>query len=126
MPIQLGNLRLYTLQELSKKFSLTLITLRNYIKQGKLKARKVGVRWYVTEKTLEEYFNAPERKRGESGALKRKPHHKGEASGGEDPFDPFKDIPRAEELFKDLPEAGELTKDLHTTDDLLRDATPRR
>ncbi len=122
MPIQLGDLRLYTLQELSKKFNLTLVTLRNYIKQGKLKARKVGVRWYVTEKTLEEYFNAPERKRGEGGALKRKPHHKEEGPGE----DPFKNIPRAEELFKDIPKAEDLTRDLHSTEDPLGDVTPYR
>lgn len=60
MPIQFGDMRLYSLQELSKKFDLTLVTLRAYIRRGKLKARKVGVRWYVSEETLVEFFRAPE------------------------------------------------------------------
>jgi hypothetical protein len=36
------------------------------VKQGKLKAWKVGTRWYVSEDTLEELFDTPDAKRGET------------------------------------------------------------
>lgn len=56
MPIQLGELRLFTLEELSEKLGITTVTLRAYIKEGRLKGRKAGVRWYVSEEALREYF----------------------------------------------------------------------
>lgn len=56
MPIELGELRLFTLEELSEKLGLTTVTLRTYIKEGRLKGRKAGVRWYVTEEALREFF----------------------------------------------------------------------
>ena len=60
MPIQMGDLKLYSLQELSDTLKLTIITLRTYVRQGKLKARKLGTRWYVSEDNLREFFNTPE------------------------------------------------------------------
>lgn len=66
MPIQIGDLKLYSLQELSESLKLTLISLRSYVRQGKLKARKVGTRWYVSEDNLKEFFNNPEAKWGET------------------------------------------------------------
>ncbi|MBS1257688.1 MAG: hypothetical protein MAG551_00733 [Candidatus Scalindua arabica] len=57
MPVQLGELKLYSLQELTKALGLTTHTLRAYIRQGKLRARKAGTRWFVSEDSLREYFN---------------------------------------------------------------------
>ena len=73
MPIQLGDLKLFSLQELSKKLNITTVTLRAYIRQGKLRARKLGTRWYFTEEALREYFDSPER---EWGSNKEKPQRK--------------------------------------------------
>jgi len=56
MPVKIGSLILYDIQELSKKFDLNLVTLRNYIKSGKLKGQKMGTKWYVSEKSLREFF----------------------------------------------------------------------
>ena len=56
MPIQLGELKLYSLKELSKSLGITTFTLRTYIRQGKLRARKMGTKWLVTEDALREDF----------------------------------------------------------------------
>ena len=58
MPIQIGELKLYSLQELSEKLGVTKVTLRTYLKNGKMKGQKMGTTWYVSEESLREYFNA--------------------------------------------------------------------
>ena len=58
MPIQIGDIRLYSLQELSEKLGVTKVTLRTYLKNGKMKGQKMGTTWYVSEESLREYFNA--------------------------------------------------------------------
>lgn len=47
---------LYTLQEISRTLDITTGTLRTYIKNGKLKAKKVAGKWIVTDSALQEYF----------------------------------------------------------------------
>jgi len=61
MPIQLGDIRLYSLKELSEKLGVTRVTLRTYLRDGKIKGRKMGTTWYVTEESLRGYFNAERR-----------------------------------------------------------------
>lgn len=61
MPIQIGDIRLYSLKELSEKLGVTKITLQTYLKTGKIKGRKMGTTWHVTEESLREYFNADRR-----------------------------------------------------------------
>lgn len=62
MPKQLGDIRLYTLLELSRKLETTAVTLRKYLKQGRLKGQKVGNRFYITEENLREFFNGASNK----------------------------------------------------------------
>jgi excisionase family DNA binding protein len=61
MPIQIGDIRLHSLKELSEKLGVTKVTLRTYLREGKIKGRKMGITWYVTEESLREYFNAERR-----------------------------------------------------------------
>ncbi len=56
MPKELAGIRYYPLQELSEELDVTLHTLRAYIRQGKLKGRKVAGRWIVTEENLREFL----------------------------------------------------------------------
>ena len=65
MPILLGELKLYALKELSKSLGITTFTLRTYIRQGKLRARKMGTKWLVTEDALKEYFKEPQESKRE-------------------------------------------------------------
>ena len=43
---------IYDLKELSRKLNIGRRTLREYVKKGKLKAKKIGKAYYVTEPNL--------------------------------------------------------------------------
>ena len=57
MSIQFGDLTLFDVRELSKKFGLHPVSVRQLFSTGKLKGRKIGKRWYLTEDALREYFD---------------------------------------------------------------------
>jgi len=59
MPIKLGDLHLFDVQELSKKFGVNPVTVRGYMRSGRLKGRKIGRKWYLTEEALRDYFTLP-------------------------------------------------------------------
>jgi len=56
MAIKLGDLTFFDVTELSKKFSVNPVTVRGYMRSGKLKGRKIGRKWYLTEEALRDYF----------------------------------------------------------------------
>ncbi len=55
MPKQIGDMTLYTVLELSKLLDVTEVTLRRYIKDGKLKATLMGGKYLISEDTLKEW-----------------------------------------------------------------------
>lgn len=59
MPKKIGSLVLYSVDDLHEKLGLSKMTIRAYLREGKIRARKLGVQWYVTEEALREYFNEP-------------------------------------------------------------------
>ena len=61
MPKKIGNLTLYSVDDLHEKLGLSKMTIRAYLREGRIRARKLGVQWYVTEEALWEYFNEPEK-----------------------------------------------------------------
>lgn len=56
MPKRIGEIILYDLKELSEKLDITVVALRTYIKEGRLKARKWGREYHVSEDALRDYF----------------------------------------------------------------------
>ena len=58
MPIQIEGQKIYSLTELEKTLSVTKKTLRTYIREGKLRARKVGREQFVTEQSLVNFLEA--------------------------------------------------------------------
>lgn len=56
MPVKIGTVTAYTVDELAEKFNSTKVTFRRYIREGKIRANKVGGRWYVTETALKEFL----------------------------------------------------------------------
>jgi excisionase family DNA binding protein len=56
MSIQLGDMKLYDVEELAKLLSVGLPTIRKYLREGKLKGKKMAKRWYVSEDSLKDYF----------------------------------------------------------------------
>lgn len=59
MPRQIGKLTLYSVDDLHEQLGLSKMTIRAYLREGKIRGRKLGVKWYVTEEALREYFNEP-------------------------------------------------------------------
>ena len=47
-----NEITVYDLKDLSKKLKISVRTLREYIKNGKLKAKKIGKAYYITESNL--------------------------------------------------------------------------
>lgn len=61
MPRIIGKLVLYDLAEISTKLGMNKKTLtERYIRTGLIKAKKFGVKWYVTESALHEFFSKPD------------------------------------------------------------------
>lgn len=60
--INLESIKMYDLQELSEKLGISVISLRQWIRQGKLKAKKIGVKYYVSEDSLIEFLKEDSKK----------------------------------------------------------------
>lgn len=54
--IEIGSIRLYNIAELAETFGVSELTLRNYVREGRLKGRKVGKRWFVSEQAIRDHF----------------------------------------------------------------------
>ncbi len=58
MPRIIGKLTLYDIDDLSNSLGMNKKSLlERYIRTGLIKAKKFGVKWYVTEQSLQEFFN---------------------------------------------------------------------
>lgn len=64
--IGLGDLVLYDVETLSTLLDVQERTIRTYLREGKLKGRKMARKWYVTEWSLQKYFEKPEPESGEA------------------------------------------------------------
>lgn len=53
----LKSIKLFTLTELEEVLGVTHRTLLSYVKDGKLKAVKIGGKWKVSEKNLRIFIN---------------------------------------------------------------------
>ena len=62
--ISLGDLKIFTLDKVSRELGVTKPTLRKYIIDGKLAAQKVGGRWLISEEAISEFFRKPYSKKG--------------------------------------------------------------
>jgi excisionase family DNA binding protein len=51
-PIEIGDLKLYTVREVAKKLKLTEVTIRTYVRTGNLKAKRVGKQYLINETDL--------------------------------------------------------------------------
>ena len=56
MPIKIKDMILYSVPEVAHKLNVTTVTIRNYLRQGKLKGQKVMGRWFISEEDLVEFF----------------------------------------------------------------------
>lgn len=54
--IKIGEEKAYNVQEAATLLKVTPITIRSYIKTGKLRAQKVGTRYYLAESNLQDFI----------------------------------------------------------------------
>jgi excisionase family DNA binding protein len=71
MPRKIGSLTLYSVDDLHEMLGVSKMTLRAYLREGRLKGRKLGVQWYVTEEAIREYFNEPAEMQPQKKELKK-------------------------------------------------------
>lgn len=57
MPIKIGDLTLYDVEELSQLLKIHPRTIRLLFSHGKIKGRKLAKKWYCSEADLKAYFN---------------------------------------------------------------------
>lgn len=60
MSIQVGDMKLYDVEEVAEMLDVGSPTIRRYLREGKLKGKKLAKRWYVSEENLKDYFLQPE------------------------------------------------------------------
>ena len=56
MPKTIGNLKLYSLEDIRDELGITPFTMQKILRAGKCKGRKLGSKWWVTEQALQEFF----------------------------------------------------------------------
>lgn len=61
MPKKIGSLTLYSVDDLHEMLGMSKMSIRAYLRDGKIKGRKLGVQWYVTEEAIRNYFEQPEK-----------------------------------------------------------------
>ena len=57
------DIELIKLVDISKKLGIHIVTLRRYIKSGKLKAQKLGNSYFVSKENFKEFINGDGTKR---------------------------------------------------------------
>lgn len=57
MPVKVEDMTIYTVKEVSDILGITQITIREYIKQGKLKAKKIAGVWRITGESLRDFLS---------------------------------------------------------------------
>lgn len=62
MPKKIGSLTLYSIDDLHEMLGVSKMTLRAYLREGRIKGKKLGVQWYVTEEAIRNYFDEPQEK----------------------------------------------------------------
>ena len=58
MPIQVEDITVYSVKEISELLGITQVTIREYIKQGKLRAKKIAGEWRITGDALRDFLSA--------------------------------------------------------------------
>ena len=53
-----GEIELMPLDVLAKRLGIHIVTIRRYVRQGKLNARKIGRSYYVSKDSLKNFANA--------------------------------------------------------------------
>ncbi len=53
---EICGINVFTVQEICELFDLSPQSVRRYLREGKIKARKVGTKWLVTEEAIRAFL----------------------------------------------------------------------
>ncbi|HMB40325.1 MAG TPA: helix-turn-helix domain-containing protein [Balneolaceae bacterium] len=76
MPRKIGSLTLYSVDDLHDLLGISKMTLRAYLREGRLKGRKLGVQWFVTEEAIRDYFDQGDEKAEQQKRKEKTPQKK--------------------------------------------------
>ena len=57
---KIKGISFFTTDQLVKILDLSMLTIRRYLKKDKIKAVKVGQRWYISSKNLDKFLSGKE------------------------------------------------------------------
>ena len=57
MPTEIGSLVFYTVEELASKFKVSPHTIYEYIRSGRLPAKRFGRQYQISQHGIESFFN---------------------------------------------------------------------
>ncbi len=60
MPLVIGDMKFYDVPELAELLQMNERTIRRMVGKGELRGRKLGVKWYVAEATVQAYLSDTE------------------------------------------------------------------
>jgi excisionase family DNA binding protein len=61
MPVTIQGITFYTVQETAKELRVTAQTIRTYVKQNKLKGKRIGLPLYITEDNIREFLTSEDK-----------------------------------------------------------------
>lgn len=61
MPKSIGDLKLYSVEEVSRLLDIQEVTVRKYLRDGRLQGRKMAKKWFISEDSIRAYFSQPEK-----------------------------------------------------------------
>ncbi|MEF9426237.1 MAG: helix-turn-helix domain-containing protein [Candidatus Mariimomonas ferrooxydans] len=54
---QIGDIKLYSVIDLHNALGVNERTIRDWFNKGRLKGRKIGNEWFITEENLKKFLN---------------------------------------------------------------------
>lgn len=60
MPTIIEGVKFYTIPEVAEALDVTPQTVRTYVKEGKIKAQRIGKPYFITERNLREFTGLPD------------------------------------------------------------------
>ena len=104
MPKTIGDLTLYSVDDLHEQLGISKMTLRTYLREGRIRGRKLGVSWYVTEEAIREYFDEPQETSPQTPKKKSKKQYRYIVQGINDLVSETEECETIEEVISTLNE----------------------
>jgi len=54
---RIRRISFFTTDQLAKILDLSMLTVRRYLREGKIKAVKIGQRWYISSRNLDKFLS---------------------------------------------------------------------